>query len=434
MSPPSRGGASYRAVLALPHARSLFAASMLARLSYGLVGLPLLLTLKQATDSYAIAGTASGLFGLLAALLGPVRARLVERRPHTLMLLAGLYAGLLTAIATTGAAGAAPWLAVTLAAAAGVVPPPVGPLMRTLWGRLAADRAQRQSALSLDTVSESTVFALGPATGGILISAGSAPLALASCAALVLVGFSALTSALRRSPARLRPAVDTRTTRSPQGPLRAPGFAAMLLVVFASGCAIAVEEIAAIATWGAGVTGSLLALCSIGGVLAGLAYGRRAWQASLARRLALIAAAGAVCFALPVLATFVPVAAVAVLCAGACEATVLITSYLLVDSMVVRDAHMEAGAWVNTAYNLGVAAGSAVAGMVLDRSGAGMVFALAAAMAGTGPLAAMVCGRGIARTQPALQDAERANQSDPPEAAERVTLDPLHHFPGRNHG
>lgn len=74
--------------------------------------------------------------------------------------------------------------------------------------------------------------------------------ALASCAALVLVGFSALTSALRRSPARPRPAVDTRTTRSPQGPLRAPGFAAMLLVVFASGCAIAVEEIAAIATWG----------------------------------------------------------------------------------------------------------------------------------------------------------------------------------------
>ncbi|MFE4872082.1 hypothetical protein [Streptomyces sp. NPDC056682] len=72
-------------------------------------------------------------------------------------------------------------------------------------------------------------------------------------------------------------------------------------------------------------------------------------------------------------------AAVVLLCAGACEATVLITSYLLVDSMVARDAQMEAGARVNTAYNLGVAAGSAVGGMVLDRSRAGVVFALATA-------------------------------------------------------
>ncbi|MFF2519780.1 hypothetical protein [Streptomyces sp. NPDC058086] len=110
MSRPSKGGASYRAVLALPHARKLFAAAMLARLSYGLLGLPLLLTLKQATHSYAVAGTASGLFGLVTALLGPARARLVTRRPRALMALAGAYSGLLAAIAVVGAAGAAPWL------------------------------------------------------------------------------------------------------------------------------------------------------------------------------------------------------------------------------------------------------------------------------------------------------------------------------------
>ena len=60
MSRPVRGGASYRAVLALPHARSLFAAAMLARLSYGLLSLPLLLTLRQSTGSYAVAGTGAG--------------------------------------------------------------------------------------------------------------------------------------------------------------------------------------------------------------------------------------------------------------------------------------------------------------------------------------------------------------------------------------
>ncbi|MEV8564945.1 hypothetical protein AB0436_05060 [Streptomyces sp. NPDC051322] len=140
------------------------------------------------------------------------------------------------------------------------------------------------------------------------------------------------------------------------------------------------------------------------------------WRASLARRLTLIAAAGAACFALPALAPFIPVAAVALLGAGACGDTVLITSYLLVDSMVTGDTQMEAGAWVNTAYNLGVGAGSAVAGVVLDRSGAAAVFALAAGTAGAGTLAAVACGRGITRTTPpSLRGGSGADEDDPTE-------------------
>ncbi|MGW0771907.1 MFS transporter [Streptomyces sp. NPDC002676] len=396
MSRPSKGGASYRAVLALPHARKLFAAAMLARLSYGLLGLPLLLTLKQATHSYAVAGTASGLFGLVTALLGPARARLVARRRRALMVLAGAYAGLLAAIAVVGAAGAAPWLAIALATAAGAVPPPVGPLMRTLWGRLATDPAQRQRALSLDTVSESTVFALGPAVGGVLISDTSAPSALASCVALVLVGFGALGAALRRSAIELRPTAGNATARSPWGPLRVPGFAAVLLVVLSSGCALAVEEIAAVASWGAGVTGWLLALCSVGGALGGLAYGRHAWRLTAASRLALLATSAAVCLALPALITAAPVAAFALLSLGVCADTLLITSFLLVDSTVPTDAQLEAGTWVSTSYNLGLAAGSAFAGALLDQAGTGAVFALAAGTASAGALVAAVAAHGSA--------------------------------------
>ena len=200
MSRPVRGGASYRAVLALPHARSLFGAAMLARLCYGVLGLPLFLSLRQATGSYSAAGTAVGVFGLLSALLGPARARLVERRPRTLTGLAVIYAALLSGIAAIGWTGAPPGCAIAVAAIAGTFPPPVGPLMRALWGALATDPGQRQRALSLDTVSESAVFAAGPALGGILISAASAPAALIVCAVLVLVGFAAL-AAVTAAPA-----------------------------------------------------------------------------------------------------------------------------------------------------------------------------------------------------------------------------------------
>lgn len=108
MSRPSRGGASYRAVLALPHARPLFASALLARLSYGLLGLPFLLSIRAGTGSYAVAGVASGLLGLVNALLGPARARLVERRPGALAPMAGGYAALLALTAFAGAVGIAP--------------------------------------------------------------------------------------------------------------------------------------------------------------------------------------------------------------------------------------------------------------------------------------------------------------------------------------
>lgn len=386
------GGASYRAVLRLPHARGLFAAAMLARLCYGLLGLPLLLTFRQATGSFAVAGTAAGLFGLAVALLGPPRARLVERRPGALMLLAGIYAGLLLAIALTGALrGVSPWPVYALATAAGVFPPPVGPLMRSLWSDLAADPQQRQTALSLDTVSESTVFALGPALGGLLIGVRSAPAAVAACAALVLVGFSALTTALRRTPARPEPRPDEagpagRIRRG--GPLRQAGTPGLLLLVLGSAGSLAMVEIAAAARWGAATTGALLTLCSVGGVLGGLVYGRRIWRAPASRRLPVLGAAGTAVLLLVALVPVVPVAAPVLLGLGACLDMLLITAYLLVDERFPEGARMAAGAWVNTAYNLGCALGAGLAGTLLDRHGSVAVLVAAAVAAGLGTVAA----------------------------------------------
>lgn len=411
MPRPSRGSASYRAVLALPHARSLFTASMLARLGYGLLGLPLLLSIHAGTGSYAVAGTASGLCGLVGAVAGPTRARLVERRPGALLPLAACYTALLALIALAGAVGVAPWPAVALAAAAGAVSPPVGPLARTRWGVLTADQAQRQCALSLDTVGESTAFAVGPALGGGLIAAASAPVALAVCAGLTAVGFTALAAVLRRAPAPARPTAEPRAGGA-WSPPRVPGFTAALAAVAASACALATAEIGAVATWGAAATGWLLALCSVGGVVGGLVYGRRGWSLALGRRLTLLAAAGAGCYALPALAPLLPVAAPALLAAGAFGDTLLVTSYLLVDERVPEGVRTEAGAWVNTGYNLGSALGSGAAGTLLDAAGHRAVLLAAAAVAGAGALGAVTSGRGTRHSSPAVPSDARSGADD----------------------
>jgi predicted MFS family arabinose efflux permease len=138
---------------------------------------------------------------------------------------------------------------------------------------------------------------------------------------------------------------------------------------------------AVVAAWGAAVAGPLLALCSVGGVLGGLGYGRRAWRRPPHHRLTVLAAAVAGCQALSAL-LFVPGGAAAgLLLGGAAADCVLITAYLLVEELVPEGARTEGGAWVNTAYNLGVSGGSAVAGLLLSApSGARGVFLFGAVL------------------------------------------------------
>ncbi|AUG81478.1 hypothetical protein CFP65_6846 [Kitasatospora sp. MMS16-BH015] len=378
MSRPVPGGASYRAVLALPHARRLFTAAMLGRLCYGLMGLPLLLAIRGATGSYTLAGTATGLAGLLTALLGPARARLVERHRPALLGLALGYTVLLAALALACAARSAPAVVVALAVAAGVCPPPVGPLMRTLWGRLVADEEQLQCALSLDTAAESTVFALGPVLGGYLVVAVGAPAGLGVCAAVVLIGFGLLARALRGAA----PVVAGEAAPRGRRPLRGTGLLPYGLLVCGAAAGLALAEIGVVAAWGT-VAAGVLAMCfSVGGVLGGLVYGRRRWSGRLAHRPLLLGAVGAVGYALPVLWYAPPAAAGALLLAGACCDVLLITAYQLVDARVPEGARTEAGAWMNTAYNLGAAAGGALGGLVVDRHGPPAAFLVTAVLIG----------------------------------------------------
>ncbi|WP_354644132.1 MFS transporter [Kitasatospora camelliae] len=377
MSRPDRGGVSYRAVLSLPHARELFAAAMTARVCYGLLGLPLLLALRDGTGSYTVAGATAGLAGLATALLGPYRARWVEHRPPVLLPLACGYALLLTALAAACAGRAPVPVTVGLALAAGVCPPPVGPLMRTLWGRLTSGEAQRQTALSLDTAAESTVFALGPVLGGLLVALWSAPVVLAVVAGLVVAGFGLLARALRGSPVELRDAADGPAARR-RSPLRARGFVPLLVLVLAGAAALCLVEIAVLAAWGTVTTGALTTLFSVGGVLGGLAYGRWGTRGALGSRPPVALALAGACYGLPALVYATPSAGLALLLAGACTDVLLVAAYQLVDRLVPDGSRTEASAWVNTAYNLGAAAGAAAGGALVDHAGPVRAFAATA--------------------------------------------------------
>jgi predicted MFS family arabinose efflux permease len=349
---------------------------------------------RDSVGSYAVAGVAASAFGLGAALLGPARARLIARHHRALIVLACGYAATLTALAIV-AALRLPAVAVGLAVLAGLCPPPVGPVMRALWGRLTPDRAHLQRALSLDTAAESTAFALGPVVAGMLIKVTGAPVVLAGCAALVLAGCGPLARAA--AIVRSDMPVEGRHQAGIRDSLGVKGLLGLILPAGVIAVAVSGAEIAVLAAWGTVTVGVLLALFPLGGVLGGLAYGRRDWQAPLARRPRRLTAASAACYALPALAFLPAVAGGTFLLAGACADILLIATYQLVDAAVPESLRAEAGAWVNTAYNLGAAMGTAAGGVLAACLGTRMSLAVLAALAGACALVAAGAGGGSIR-------------------------------------
>jgi predicted MFS family arabinose efflux permease len=101
-----------------------------------------------------------------------------------------------------------------------------------------------------------------------------------------------------------------------------------------------------------------------------------------------LTACSAICYALPALVYSAPAAGTALLLAGAGTDVLLITAYQLVDRLVPEGSRTEAGAWINTAYNLGAATGAAVGGVLIDRAGPRVAFAVTAGLLGA---CALIC-------------------------------------------
>lgn len=359
MPRPSRA-VGYAAVLRHHGAPRVFAAATLARLSYGMVSLTLLLAVSEVTDSYAVAGTCVGAYAF-AGLLMPLKSRLVDRhgqRAVLLPLLSATFAVSLLAVAVVAGAGVragTPYL--LLCATAGFGAPPLGPAMRALWAVLAPEPAARQRAYSLDAVVEDLVFTVGPLAVAVLALAASAPVATAVTGALNLGG----TLAMVGSPAARRHGVpaDSASGRRRRGPLRHRGVAPLVALMTVAGLGGGPLELALVArTQDIGrpaSAGALIAALSAGGALGGLAWGR---FGSSRRVRAALAATLLACTATT--AATAPVESVVALgcltfLAGAAAAPLLITAYLAVDNLVPPDQRREASTWVGTASNLGVA-------------------------------------------------------------------------------
>ncbi|WP_330434736.1 MFS transporter [Streptomyces sp. NBC_00825] len=395
---------SYATVLRTPHATRTFGAALLGRLSYGMVSLSLMLAVNASTGSYSVAGAVMAVFGATSVFLSPARAALIDRYGPRRVLppLAGLYAVLLAALAyATWRPGAPALLLGVLTAAAGASTPPLGPVMRTLWSDLVADRELLRRAYSLDGVAEELLFVSGPLLVGLVVKSAPPAAGVAISAALVFVGTLALVSspAVRGRGAAAPEDTAAGTDVPPAGRrlLGIGGLRRAVLVTAAVGLCLGGLDLLVVAfteqRHQSGAVSWVLAALSAGSAVGGLAYGAVSWRASNRVRLPLLAVGLGATMVGAGLSPNVYVLVVVTAVAGLFIAPALTTAYLIADESVGAGSRTQAGAWVNTAINAGSSVGVAVVGLLVDHLSPAVCFAVAAVPA---LLCAAVVTRGSA--------------------------------------
>jgi MFS family permease len=380
----------YLAILRVRAARNPFLSSVVGRLPISMAPLAAVLLVQQVRGSYSIAGVVTGAYALGATVGTPVLGRLVDRlgQPGVIGAAGALSAVLLAALALTAAGGAADILLVGLAVAAGLSGPPLAAAMRGAWRTALPGEAERLAAYALDAVAVEFVFVVGPLLVGLMLTTTPAAVPLLVAAGLLAAG--------SLSYSRTEAARAWRPEPHPQGqgPARAPLadrgvrtvlLSALLVAVGFAHIDLAIAATAREALGDPGRVGLLFACIAGGSTLGGLWYGSRSWR--VPERLRLPVSLAGVCVGLAAVAVLLggiegrartpalPLLAALLFATGLFIAPGLIAVTNLVDALAPRSRLSEAQAWVSTSYTGGAAAGTALAGLLVDNGGPGRGFA-----------------------------------------------------------
>lgn len=382
---------------------------MIARLPLSMAPLGILLLVESERGTYTLAGLVTGAYAVGSALGTPLWGRLMDRfgQVRVLAPTALASASLMTALAlATVSSVASPVVLVVLAVLSGFGYPPMSPALRAAWRTVFPDRESRRVAFALDATSVELVFVGGPLLLSLLLAVSPPVAPLLATAAAMAGGTLAYcrTDAARRS----RPARAPRKSRAPgrdtvPGPrsaVTAAGVGAMLLVML--GLSIGFGQLdtsmAATAQELLGSTekvGFLFLAIAGGSTAGGLVFGSRSWSFDELQAVAvllvvftvmLVAMAALMTLPTPPLWALFPL----LVLTGGTIAPILIMQQALLDHLAPAHRLNEAQAFLSAANTTGAAAGTAIAGVLIDYRGLDFSFGGAAAGAAAAALVALL--------------------------------------------
>lgn len=379
-----------------------FFAAFIARLPMSMAPLGILLLVQDVRGAYAVAGLVTGAFALGSAVGTPIWGRLMDRYGQVRVLLPTSLgsASFLIAVAVATVAGAPIPVMFALAAAAGVAYPPMSPALRVAWRVIFPDQASRRVAFALDATSVELIFVGGPLLLSVLLALFAPIVPLLVTAGLMAGGGVAFcrTDAARRS----RPATGPLTHAGTNGGGPAPrrhstvitisGVGAVLFTMMALSVAFGQLDTSMAATAGELLGGTekvgiLFAAIAGGSAIGGLTFGARTWRFEERRAVpVMLGLFGVFLATMALLMSTGRVSLVLVLpllfLTGLTVAPTLIMQQNLLDHLAPSHRLNEAQAFLSASNTTGAAAGTALAGILIDFHGLGWSFGGAAIGAG----------------------------------------------------
>ena len=384
----------YRTVLRTPGALRFAVSGFVGRVPMAMMTIAILLVVRHRTGSYGLGGAASAAHTLTQAAMTPLVGRLVDRFGQSAVmprLLAVFLSGI--GILTVAAATHAPvpvLFAGAVVAGAGQLPYPS--LVRSRWTHLLAHSSELSTALALESAADEAIFIIGPVvvTG---LSAWNPLVAPLLAGGLALAGTAVFVGARSSEPPPF-------AAESGSGAWRIPAMWVLIASSVLIGLVFGNVEVAVIAfaqrRGASGMAGLLLGIIALGSMAAGLWYGARQWRLDIAVRyrlsLATLAAGSLPAVAAMTLWQLAPAA----LLIGVSIAPTLIASSGLVARVVPASSRTEGFTWQSTGINVGVAAGAALGGLLIDAFSVRVAFVVGPVAAALSALVALTGGKLLA--------------------------------------
>ena len=374
--------AGYRQLLRTPGVARIIAAQLTARFPSGMMSLGLILHVEQQTGSYGAAGIVLAATSIGQAVAGPVTSRWMGawgmRRVLTLTLVVCVLAVLGLALLPLTLPG---YMALGLLA--GLSTPPVQPAVRTIYPKM-VPASQLTPLFSLDASLQEIIWVIAPVLITIVSTQIGTVTGLLLVAAILVAGGAWFIASPELGRVRI-----PRSRRTIGRVLLRPPIALATVLGFLLIGACAAVEVAVVATFGHDglEPGIVLAIFAVGSLAGGLGFGHLPigpW--AVARRMGIFAAG----IVLTMVSLNVFWLGGTLLLAGIGIAPALAVLFAITSASVKFSDTAEAFGWVGTGQLIGAAAGSAIAGLLIDRSGPQGAFLAAALFAVAGVIVAVV--------------------------------------------
>ncbi|MFI2212737.1 MFS transporter [Streptomyces sp. NPDC020141] len=414
----------YGDILRAPYAARLLTGTLVGRLPHATGPVAIVLFTRAEGGGYSLAGGLAAAYGIATAIGQPLLGRAVDLRGQLrVQLPAAVISALGMVLLAAAGIGSLP-LAYAGVVIAGLFTPPLEGGLRALWPSVLGREDRVHRAYALDAVAQEIMFTVGPLLITLIVSFWSAGAALLVINAIGVLG--ALVVVLSE-PSRVWRSAPREAHWL--GALRSGGLLALLGSFFFVGLALGSITVAGVAYADDhgrdAVYGWLMAALSFGALVGGVFYGARRWTGTPERRLTVIVALLALGYLPLALTPGVPAMTALAALSGLFLAPAIACAFVVVDRHAPRGTVTEAFSWLVTTFGVGAAAGTAVAGPVVELASTSWSFAVA----GAGGIAALLVlmstqrilagpGRGPDPGRPVPDPAGRSAENDRNGAAE----------------